>query len=83
MEFLASSFPNFVFFLIFYNTYHGVREVPRELIDSVRIMGGSRRDVATKVRLPCEVRAPRSPPTVLASEGASTSLSGRSGNAHE
>lgn len=41
-----------VFFLIFYNTYHGVREVPRELIDSVRIMGGSRRDVATKVRLP-------------------------------
>lgn len=41
-----------VFFLIFYNTYHGVREVPQELIDSVRIMGGSRRDVALKVRLP-------------------------------
>lgn len=41
-----------VFFLIFYNTYNGVREVPQELIDSVRIMGATRVDIALKVRLP-------------------------------
>lgn len=41
-----------VFFLLFYNTYYGIREVPRSLIDSVRIMGGKPWDVAARVRLP-------------------------------
>ncbi|MER7006063.1 ABC transporter permease [Dactylosporangium sp. NPDC000555] len=41
-----------VFFLMFYNTYFGVREVNRELVDAIKILGGSRRDIALKVRLP-------------------------------
>lgn len=41
-----------VFFLLFYNTYYGIREVSQPLIDSVRILGGKRRDVAFRVRLP-------------------------------
>lgn len=41
-----------VFFLLFYNTYYGIREVSQPLINSVRIMGGSRVDVALRVRLP-------------------------------
>lgn len=41
-----------VFFLMFFNTYFGIRDVSRSLIDSMRIMGASRLDVATKVRLP-------------------------------
>lgn len=41
-----------VFFLLFYNTYYGIREVPQTLIDSVRIMGGGSWDVAARVRLP-------------------------------
>ena len=41
-----------VFFLLFYNTYYGIREVPQSLIDSVRIMGGGSWDVAARVRLP-------------------------------
>ncbi|ALL79261.1 hypothetical protein AD006_28440 (plasmid) [Pseudonocardia sp. EC080610-09] len=40
------------FFLMFYNTYYGVREVDRSLVDAVRIMGGRRRDLAFRVRLP-------------------------------
>lgn len=41
-----------VFFLVFYNTYVGVRQVDRELIDIVRLMRGSRRDVLIKVVMP-------------------------------
>lgn len=41
-----------VFLLLFYNTYYGIREVSPALINGVRIMGGSRVDVALKVRLP-------------------------------
>jgi NitT/TauT family transport system permease protein len=41
-----------VFFLMFYNTFFGIRDVSRSLIDAVRIMGGSRWDVALRVRLP-------------------------------
>lgn len=40
------------FFLMFYNTYYGVREVDRSLVDAVRIMGGRRWDLAVRVRLP-------------------------------
>jgi NitT/TauT family transport system permease protein len=41
-----------VFFLLFYNTYYGIREVAQSLIDSVRIMGGGAVDVAMRVRIP-------------------------------
>ena len=41
-----------VFFLVFYNTYAGVRAVDRELVDVVRLMGGSRRDVLRRVVIP-------------------------------
>ena len=44
-----------VFFLVFLNTVAGVREVDRGLIDAVRLMGGSRRDVALKVVLPASM----------------------------
>lgn len=41
-----------VFFLLFYNTYYGIREVSQPLINSVRIFGGTRLDVALRVRIP-------------------------------
>lgn len=41
-----------VFLLLFYNTYYGIREVNPKLIDAMRIMGGSRWDLATRVRAP-------------------------------
>lgn len=41
-----------VFFLMFYNTFYGIRDVDRTLVDSMRIMGGNRWDVAWRVRLP-------------------------------
>lgn len=41
-----------VFFLVFLNTAAGVREVDRGLVDAVRLMGGTRRDIALKVVLP-------------------------------
>jgi len=41
-----------VFFLLFYNTYFGIREVSTALLDSMRIMGGTRWDLAFRVRLP-------------------------------
>jgi NitT/TauT family transport system permease protein len=40
------------FFLLFYNTYYGIREVSVNLLDGMRIMGGSRWDLAFRVRLP-------------------------------
>nr|MDT0658985.1 ABC transporter permease [Micromonospora sp. DSM 115978] len=44
-----------VFFLVFLNTASGVRDVDRGLIDAVRLMGGSRRDIAIKVTLPASM----------------------------
>lgn len=41
-----------VFFLLFYNTYYGIREVNEELINAMRVMGGSRFDIGLRVRLP-------------------------------
>ncbi|MPZ62856.1 MAG: ABC transporter permease subunit [Propionibacteriales bacterium] len=41
-----------VFFLVFYNTYAGVRAVDRDLVDVVRLMGGTRRDILRRVVLP-------------------------------
>lgn len=41
-----------VFFLMFYNTFYGIRDVDRALIDSMRVMGGNRWDIAIRVRLP-------------------------------
>jgi NitT/TauT family transport system permease protein len=41
-----------VFFLVFFNTMNGVRNVDRELVDVVRLMGASRRQVLQKVTLP-------------------------------
>ena len=41
-----------VFFLVFLNTYTGVRNVSRELIAILRLMGASDRHVLTKVMLP-------------------------------
>lgn len=41
-----------VFFLLFYNTYYGIREVDEELINAMRVMGGSPFDIAVRVRLP-------------------------------
>jgi len=41
-----------VFFLVFINTAHGVREIDPALLDSVRLMGGRRRDLLFKVMLP-------------------------------
>jgi NitT/TauT family transport system permease protein len=40
------------FVLMFYNAYFGIREVRQELIDQVAIAGGSRLDIALRVRLP-------------------------------
>jgi len=44
-----------VFFLVFLNTAAGVRDVDRGLIDAVRLMGGTRKDIATKVILPASM----------------------------
>lgn len=41
-----------VFFLVFYNTYSGARTVDKDLVDVVRLMGGSRRDVFQCVVIP-------------------------------
>lgn len=41
-----------VFFLVFYNTYAGVREVSPLLVNMVTLMGASGRQVLTKVILP-------------------------------
>lgn len=44
-----------VFFLVFLNTAVAVHDVDRGLIDAVRLMGGTRRDIALKVTLPASV----------------------------
>jgi NitT/TauT family transport system permease protein len=41
-----------VFFLIFFNTLAGVRNVDQHLIDAVRLMGGGYRDILLKVIVP-------------------------------
>lgn len=41
-----------VFFLVFYNTYAGVRDVERELLDVLRVMGARQRHLLLKVVLP-------------------------------
>lgn len=41
-----------VFFMVFYNTYSGVRDVDQELIDVLRVMKASSWDVHTKVTIP-------------------------------
>lgn len=41
-----------VFFLVFYNTYAGVLSVEQELVDVLRLMGGSRQQIIRKVILP-------------------------------
>lgn len=40
------------FFLLFLNTYSGVRDVDQELLDVIRLMGASQRDLLVKVVLP-------------------------------
>lgn len=41
-----------VFFLVFYNTFFGIRDVSQNLVDSVRVMGGTPLDVLFRVMLP-------------------------------
>jgi NitT/TauT family transport system permease protein len=41
-----------VFFLVFFNTLAGVRNVDQNLIDAVRLMGGKQRDIMLKVIIP-------------------------------
>jgi NitT/TauT family transport system permease protein len=41
-----------VFFLVFYNTLAGVRNVDQDYIDAVHLMGGNRRDITLKVVVP-------------------------------
>ena len=41
-----------VFFLVFYNTYSGTLAVEQELVDVLRLMGGSRWQIVRKVILP-------------------------------
>jgi NitT/TauT family transport system permease protein len=41
-----------VFFLVFWNTFTGVRETDDELVDVLRVMGARRRDLIRKVVLP-------------------------------
>ena len=40
------------FFLLFYNTFYGIRDVDQDIIDAVRIMGGKGYALAFLVRLP-------------------------------
>ena len=41
-----------VFFLVYFNTFSGVRNVDQDLLNAVRIMGASRRTTMTKVVIP-------------------------------
>jgi NitT/TauT family transport system permease protein len=40
------------FFLMFYNVYFGIREVSQTLVEQILIAGGSKWDIAWRVRLP-------------------------------
>lgn len=46
-----------VFFLVFFNTYSGVRETSRELIDIIRLMGAGATDVVWLVVFPSALTA--------------------------
>lgn len=46
-----------VFFLVFFNTYAGVRDTSRELIDIVRLMGASTGQIVRRVVLPSALTA--------------------------
>lgn len=52
MEFRIMFSATIVFFLVYYNTYFGVREVSSELISAVRIMGANHFEVAWRVIVP-------------------------------
>ena len=41
-----------VFFLILYSTLDGIRDIDRDLVQSMRLMGASRSEVSTKVLIP-------------------------------
>ncbi len=41
-----------VLFLVFFNTFAGLKEVDRRMVDAVRVMGASRRQLLVKVILP-------------------------------
>jgi NitT/TauT family transport system permease protein len=41
-----------VFFLVFFNTFSGVREVSRDLLNILRVMGAGRRHLLAKVTIP-------------------------------
>lgn len=52
MEFRVVFAATIVFFLVYYNTYYGVREVSNELLAAVRIMGANRMQLALRVVIP-------------------------------
>lgn len=52
MEFRVVFAATIVFFLVYYNTFFGVREVSRDLINAVRIMGAGRFQVLIRVVVP-------------------------------
>jgi len=52
MEFRVVFAATIVFFLVYYNTFFGVREVSRDLINAVRIMGAGRFQVLVRVIVP-------------------------------
>ena len=52
MEFRVVFAATIVFFLVYYNTYFGVREVSNELLAAVRIMGANRAQLAIRVVIP-------------------------------
>ena len=52
MEFRVMFAATIVFFLVYYNTYFGVREVSNELLAAVRIMGANRLQLAIRVVIP-------------------------------
>ena len=52
LEFRVAFSAAIVFFLVYYNTFFGVREVNAELIAAVRIMGANRWQLARRVIIP-------------------------------
>jgi NitT/TauT family transport system permease protein len=41
-----------VFFMVFFTTYQGTRQVDRELVENARLMGAQRWDIWTKIAIP-------------------------------